>query len=653
MDDPAESEVRAALADAEEYGHGVKTEPLPGQARLIAGKPVKPGGWIADGLADEWGMPPDCPVTPLGTDELRFFFLTTNGQVVSVPDLKAETIKKLFAGRMHYLYWAWPRWKKPNDPDEVFTCDGWDANKAADALYDACSHKGVWRDFDRIRGRGMWRDDDGGLVVHCGDVLFARDPKGKLSVRPPGDYTTDYGGAVYPAGARVPYPWREPVGTGVGREVLEILGAWNWRRPIDAQLLLGWLICSIMAGALDWRPSCYVTGLSGSGKSTLLNRTLKALLGSRAVYATNVTAASLYQHIKQDSPSMIIDQFEAGSNPARAKAVIELVRDASSEGLTLRGGADGKGFAFSARNCTMFSSVRRPAMRPEDLSRTAFLQLDKLTAANQLPDLSPARLHELGRKLVRRVLDRWDDHFDTLNAWHTALMAVGHTSRSADQFGGLLAAADLVLADALPHADELTVVSAELAPDGMVELEGQVDDWERCLNHMLSAPVNAWRSGMQSSVGRLLDQFLEAIADKNKHQDVFSATTDAGILTQANNLLSAAGLKIETAKRDLPGVTWWLSVPSSDEKLRALFEDSDFAGESAVEGAWAGSLQQAPRFDPDTRKGLWVSRRSRLDGRQRRCTWLDLGQVVTREEFEDAPPVETPAAEDGRDEIPF
>lgn len=651
----SESELRAAIGDAIDVGAGMVQEPERGQPRRIGNEEIEPGKWRHEGLADEWGMPPDCPVTPLGTDALRYFFLTTNGQVVSVPDLKAETIKKLFAGRMNYLYWAWPRWKAPK-PGESFEVDGWDANQASDALYDACSLKGVWRDFDMIRGRGMWRDDDGRLVVHCGDILFRRNAKdGGLEGLRPGDYTTEYGGAVYPAGARTPYPWREPVGREAAEAILELFSQWHWRRPIDARLLLGWVVASVMAGALDWRPSAYVTASSGSGKSTLLKDVLKALLGSRSIYVTNVTAAGLYQHIKQDAPSVVIDQFEAGANPSRAKAVIELVRDASSEGLTLRGGADHKGVEFSARNCTLFASVRRPAMRPEDLSRTAFLQLEKLPRDAVLPDLNPARLHELGRRLVRRILDRWDDYFDLLATWHGALMSVGHSSRGADQFGAMLACADLVLSDHPPSSDELAETARTLAPEGMIEFEGQMDDWERCLNHMLSAPVNAWRAGTQSSVGALLTAFLEAIADKNAVQEVFSASTDKGILAQANKQLSTAGLKIEAAKRDLPGVTWWLSVPSSDEKLRQLFEGSDFMGETAVEGAWSGALQQAVRWAPETPDGLWVSRRSRLDGRQRRCTWLNLEAIVSLDDEDEAEEWDaaTQPPPGGDDEVPF
>ncbi|MAK64736.1 MAG: hypothetical protein CMF75_08390 [Maricaulis sp.] len=616
-------------------------EPDRGFPRRIGAENVNPGQWQA--LKDEWGMPPDCPVTPLGTDALRYFFLTTNGQVVSVPDLKAETIKKLFAGRMNYLYWAWPRWKAPK-PDAEWEVDGWDANAASDALYDACSLKGVWRDFDMIRGRGMWRDDDGYLVIHCGDVLFRKNEKGDIERLRPGDYTTDYGGAVYPAGARLPYPWSEPVDAKPARDVLDLFGHWHWRRDIDARLLLGWVVCAAMAGALDWRPSAYVTASSSSGKSTLLKGVLKALLGSRSLYVTNVTAAGLYQHIKQDAPAVVIDQFEAGSNSSRAKAVIELVRDASSEGLTLRGGADHKGVEFSARNCTLFASVRRPAMRPEDLNRTAFLQLERLPRDAVLPDLNPARLHELGRRLIRRIFDRWDDYFDTLSVWHSALMQVGHSSRGADQFGAMMAASDIVLHDMPPSADELAELCALLKPEGMVEFEGQMDDWERCLNHMLSAPVNAWRAGTQSSVGQLLAAFMDAIADKNKAQDIFSASTDAGILTQANKQLATAGLKIETARRKYAGVKWWLSVPSSDEKLRQLFDGSDFEGETAVEGAWAGALQQAERWQAGKSGGLWVSERSRLDGRQRRCTWLDLKAILSAELAEE---------EDEDIEVPF
>ncbi|MEP3072831.1 hypothetical protein [Maricaulis sp.] len=647
MDDPAESEVRAALADAEDFsGAGLAVDVAKGQPRTLGGQTVPPGMARAFGVLDQYGLPVDCPVIPLGMDAGRFFFLNTLGQVVSLTELKAEKIKGMFAGRIDYLYWWAPRRKAPPkevaeqgeeaikaffaDPDNV---NGWDANVVGDALYNACAMKGVWRDFELVRGRGAWREYDGSLTVHCGNALYSLDRKSKMIVRPPGDY----GDAVYPAGPRRPAPWAEPVSVKPGRDLNALLRTWNWRRDIDADLLQGWIGAGMLGGALHWRPSFFLTGPRGTGKSSVTRRVLRELFGEGAIYATNATAAGLYQHIMHDACPVILDQFEADANSAKSKAVIELARDSCSDGVVMRGGAEHKGVEFKARNCFGFAAIRRPAMRPEDRSRMVFLQLDPFEPGAIAPALDRQELQILGRKLLRRLMDRWADYDAVLTSYHRALMAVGHDSRGADQFGVLLACADMLTQDEMPDADSVAEKAAMLAPEGMAEFIGQVEEWERCLIQMMSAPVPAWKSGSQPSVGAVLAAFMSE--DQQVRIEAFGDLTRAGELKKANTLLASAGLKIETGKREYPGVAFWLSVPSADDKLRSLFEDSDFGGESGVEGAWAGALQQAARYDPETRQGMWVSERSTLDGRRRWCTWLRMDEIVgTDDGDEDADP---------------
>ncbi len=43
-------------------------------------------------------------------------------------------------------------------------------------------------------------------------------------------------------------------GDGGAREILTLLETRNWRRPIDARLLLGWMVCRFFGAALAIRP---------------------------------------------------------------------------------------------------------------------------------------------------------------------------------------------------------------------------------------------------------------------------------------------------------------------------------------------------------------------------------------------------------------
>jgi hypothetical protein len=634
-----EQDLRALIEEAEAEA-SLPTDPEKGAPREIGGKQIPPGRWREMGAVDRFGLPQGNPVIPLGMDGTTFFFLNTLGQVVPVADLKAETVKKLYAGRIDFLYWAFPRKRAPSketiekgaeaiaefyaNPDSI---NGWDAETAGNLLYNAAAMRGVWRDYELVRGRGTWADpeDKTRLVLHCGNSLFVRDAKGKYDRLPPGDLDS----AVYPAEPVRPYPFNAPQGPEPGRELEALISTWRFRRgELDVRLLIGYIAQGFVTGALDWRPSVWVTGGPGSGKSTLTKDLMKALLGSGVIYATNVTVASIYQHVGHSSLPTILDEFETQNDPAKTRAVVEFMRQASSGGVVMRGGADGKGKTFYARTPFCFTSIIRHGLRPQDLSRMAILNLNPFEPGDVMPRLDVKELGLLGRKLFRRMVDNWAELQERLLTWRASLEARGHDSRAAMQFGTLMACADVLLEDAPPDSDTLDHWCDLLAPDVLDETAGKQPEWERCLIGLLAAPVEAWRSGKQRTVGALLDAFMEP-DDAEGQAEVFGgATTAKGKLKVLNGYLAAAGLKVEPRVSERADVEWWLAVPGSDEKLRQLFRGSDYEGEASVDGAWNSSLQQAP---PD----MWMLRRSRIDGRQRRCTWLDLSKVVAGD---DGPP---------------
>ena len=80
-----------------------RDDPFPGQA--LDG--VKPGEW----RPEENGLPPGCPVLPLGTEDGSFFFLDTIGQLRVLKDgeMGQAGLNALFMGRHWWLYWAFPK----------------------------------------------------------------------------------------------------------------------------------------------------------------------------------------------------------------------------------------------------------------------------------------------------------------------------------------------------------------------------------------------------------------------------------------------------------------------------------------------------------------------------------------------------------------
>ena len=202
--DPIAGALAAEADDLDDLRELSRQDPQPGFTMAVTDAfgrmldpEVPPGKWL-DYADRQTGLPPMCPVIPLGKNEDVYFFLNTLG---AIECFKASSsgkgpIGSIFAGRSRYLEWAWPRFGKAAKgmPPPV---TGWDADDARQALQDACAFVGVFDDGDRVRGRGAWQDVDGGLIYHAGDrVLF----RGRWL--PPGRH----GEWVFPARPPMPRP---------------------------------------------------------------------------------------------------------------------------------------------------------------------------------------------------------------------------------------------------------------------------------------------------------------------------------------------------------------------------------------------------------------------------------------------------------------
>lgn len=580
------------VEDLEDLRELAKADPQPGFSMdirdpfgRVVEPDVQPGEWLdyADPLT---GLPPMCPVVPLGKNEDVYFFLNTLGAIEA---FKANSsgkgpIGSIFAGRSRWLEWAWPRFGKPSKggPPPV---QGWDADDARQALQDACAYIGVFDDTDRVRGRGAWKDVDGGLIYHAGDrVLF----RGKWM--PPGRH----GGWVFPARPPLSRPWKDRVEAGgaygPASELLEVFKTWNWRRPeIDPKLLLGFTAMSMLSGALQWRSACYLTGERGSGKSTL-QEVLGVVLGRALHKSVNTSGPGIYQKLRHDCTPVWVDELEAQSesNMRKVVEIIELIRTASSGGSINRGSSEGIAREYQCRSPFIASSINIPPMRGQDQSRFAILQLQpfpELPEGQEPKDLSfeEAQLTKIGREILRRMIDGWPRWPLVLKVFRHALIKAGHDPRGADQFGVLLAAGHIASSDEEPDQATLDFWATALAPQNLAETANKTEDWRECLHHMLDTVPDALkhRTGGLNSIGGILNAYRRGSADH--------ATEDV------ERACAQVGLAISWPRGEVP--TWAnarLFVPGSHPEVRKLFAGTTWQGLGGATGVWASTLQRAP-----------------------------------------------------------
>ncbi|MBF0169386.1 MAG: hypothetical protein HQL45_17400, partial [Alphaproteobacteria bacterium] len=530
-------------------------------------------------------LPSDSPVTPLGRSGDVFFYLDEIGQLA---ELKAEkhgrlSIQGLFGRKISWLHATWQRFDKDGNPI------GWRPELAAEALMQAASAEGVWNPEEKVRGTGAWLGEDGGLIFHCGDIVWFGPKPGSREdgrLERPGRIA----GRIYPASPSCARPSAGPVDGSPAQDLLNLLGNWNWRRgDLDARLLLGWIGAAIVGGALDWRPALWISGDRATGKSTL-HKVIHGVLGS-VISITNSSEAGIRQRLGMSSLPVAVDELEAEADNRRSTDVVKLARLASSGAMVLRGGSDHKGVEFTARSCFLFSSILTPPLPPQDRSRLAFLELDTLSGTSP-PLLDPKQLARIGADLRRLIADRWPLFATRLEAFRMALAQHGgHAGRGADQFGTLLACADILLHENEPTTDELLEMATALGAAQLAEVGETEADHTKCIAHLLSAQLDVYHKNHRHTVARWVSWAF-------------------GGDTEAPSILPSFGLAV--IERD--GLRW-LAVSNSHQGVAKIFEGTHWAGKANTTGVWVQALDRVPGAMPF---------QHRFEGQKARCRILPL-----------------------------
>lgn len=558
---PGDAAIVAGIASAEPLPPIVVTEKRRPPEEPPPGDPT-PGAWTE----------PECPVVPLGHADGTFWFLSPSGQVRGISDAKlnANGIRGLFEHRHDWLWAEFPRYGKDGK-----TRVGWGASEVQEWLIRGCASKGLFSADRSLRGEGAWRDDkSGGLVVHCGDAVLVDG-----AWEPPGRY----GRWVYPARPPQPRPGLAPLSDAEAFELLSLLGTWNWKRPeIDPALMLGWVGCAIVCGALQWRPHVWLVGDKSGGKSWL-HELLRNLLGDALESYANSSAAGIRDALEGAARPVALDELEAEETNDKANAIVELARIASQMGggKGVRGSPGGGARYFAIHSTFIFSSILQPPLLPQDISRITQLDLEPLEAT---PAQSAAVLKriraaaKLGDKLRRRVLDGWARWEATLEAFSSALAEAGHENRSASQFGTLLAMFDLITGNGPPAAERVAELVAQLDARALLGQSDEMPDHLRCLHHLLTSDLDVYRHGER----RVLGEEVRLVAD---YMTLNQETTAAG--GHAHQRLRNSGFAVVVLDDKA-----YLAVSNTHTGVGRLFAGSHWGGRSGRRPGWLQSLKR-------------------------------------------------------------
>lgn len=560
-----------------------------------------------------------CPVTPLGVNGDYYYLLAANGslKVRKFREFTDAALQDLFAGNVEWL-------------NREFEVDGnrrdgkasWDTTAARGAIMRACNAAGFFNPNSHERGAGVWDDDAGGLVVHCGDAILhiSYDAEGAAvnAWSLPGRWFGDH---VYPAALAEPRPYEGAVRTDVGDDILTFLKTWSWKSPSSEPfLLLGFIGAAALSGAVPFRPPIWLVGDTTTGKSTIL-RLLREIYGDGLLYLDDTTAPATRDMIGRSARPVILDEFEQKERSEKTRDLIELTRNAytTGQGHYARAGANKKQGTVEAH--FFISSVEPPVVLPQDANRRAVLELDEIIAGGMTSRQVKDRIRELGKlgpRLRRRMFDQWPRFDDVFETYHAAFMAAKHTSRGADTFGVLLACQDLLLSDYNVDLDTAREWAELLSPRILTARGvGSSDTADKeCWSYLMGSAVDKWGGGEQKIVAELLQDALiniDPASDTLKRYGIMIVERPDPDIVREHGEIEG----LDTFR--------WIAVGNSHRRLKELFAGSRWAG-----GGWGAVLKRL--------KGarVWPNP-MRIKGVLQRVTLIPIDHIG-EDDFAKAPP---------------
>lgn len=517
-----------------------------------------------------YDLPKDCPVTPLGLSNDVRFYLDAKRQLAALPakDHNRLNLLGLFGG--DEFFYTKDEWKRVNDNGSV---TGWRPEVVASDMIRACGWAGIWDASKRERGRGAWRGDDGELILHTGDrvLIFEKRPR-------PWETRQNHkpgliGRYVYPSAEPAGAPADDPPPDNCGEQLYNLLESWNWKRgDRDAFMMMGWIGAAFIGGALAWRPAVWLTGGKGTGKSTLQG-VIKHLFGDQLIDLADTSPAFIWQSLGRQTLPVDVDELEADEDNRKQLAVVKLARLAASGGQLGRGSDRHVPVSFTLRSCFLFSSVLIPPLMGPDRSRMAILDLRDLPRDQPAPAIDPRALRRLGSQLRRRMIDCWDRFDDTLEWYRRALAEGKHSARGQDQFGTLLACADLLFWGGEADEDARLDLVRRMTTADMAETSDDMLDEEQCLNHLLGAPIAAYKQGEMANLGEWINRALGRFEPDQ--------------INEARRICSKFGVRIETR-----GGETCIAVANQHGALQTIYEGTRWRTAKGTMGVWVQALRR-------------------------------------------------------------
>jgi putative DNA primase/helicase len=473
---------------------------------------------------------------------------------------------------------------------------GVDWIQAGIQIMDSCHKLGVY-DPKRLRGRGIWIDkaEDGvdRAVMNAGSKLVVSRAGTETREIPFVRFRSRW---IYQKNSDLILnidDYSARASDDDGRMIRELCNKVRWDAPIYGDLLAGWIATAVVCGGLQWRTHAWVTGNQGSGKSTIVNEIAGACLGDLAIYPLGATTeAGIRQLVRNDAMPVVFDESESDSknkmhNEARRQAVLDLMRQASSEGRgrILKGSANHSAQAFTMRSSFLMSSIGVGLKEAADLTRTAVLTIKPLDSYShderkkkelefkEFLSLASEIPQDMPQRLVARQLHNLFTLRHNVEIFKETIAVMLANRRIGDQLGTLMAGCHSLYSTKRLDLKQCEKYLNTVNLDEFLQVKSERED-VALLHHIVGSMIRV--ETVHGSQERTIGELMVVCFTRDDTTDVR--------LKVADTTLARYGMKIEREHGSVTGV--W--VGQSIQSMNRIMQTSVY-----FEG-WAGVLMRHP-----------------------------------------------------------
>jgi putative DNA primase/helicase len=504
-------------------------------------------------------------VYPLGYDTDHYYYYSVSKRMVSALTASEHTRAHLCGIASAAHYWE-------NNFPQFSSRHGFSWLQLADLLMQQNRTVGIY-DPSRIRGRGAWIEGNR-PILHIGDCLII-DGKRSPLVYPGSHY-------IYQADRILLKTVSLPLNTHDAHWLMKVCRLLRWETPAHGTLLAGWIAIAPICGALQWRPSIWLTGSSGTGKTWCLDNIINVCLQQIALYvAFNTTEPGIRRAIQSDARPVVFDEAERDSASAafRMDEILAYQRVASSENTIeiIKGDGNNGGVkSYKPRSCFMFQSINTGITKKSDESRVTVLSLrdHALQSDISFEDLESVTQERItpdfASGLIARSVSLLPVIRQNAEIFAKAISLHLKSRRFGDQLGTLLAGAYSLHSASVVTAQQALDYVAREQWDGQAPSDDEKDEY-RLLRNIMACRIKIGSNDMP--VSRLIEASQQ-----------FQSIEGLPSPEIAQRALSECGIKYG-AHENVRGIFFSTNHPQLKSMLRGTAWDT----------SWSRSLTRLPQ----------------------------------------------------------